>query len=220
MSRDDVVVAEKIYTEGRDLAGYMSWILFAHNDVEKFPTLTSYLNNLETSWVGGVDKLRRDLQSASEHVQGMVKAPWALKEMLRLQEKQLEILSAIRPILVDLRNTNTYRRENGMAEIPDRPSSLIVNAPQFHNQGNSGVQTPSVSAQSVLSDPEKASLPQLIKYVPLKAWLIFAGLLVSAFISGYKAGEIGLWKVVFGSSQSGGDSVDQKAVPSAGKKSP
>ena len=141
--------------------------------------------------------------------------------MLELSGKQIELLNAIKPVLIDLHDTNTYRKENGLPMIEDKPEApTILNAPQFTNIVNPSSTPPTAASHPLLSDPEKASLAMIFHYLPIKVWLILFGLLGGAFLAGYKAGEHSLWKALFSDSQSNPVSPDSGKANPSGPKTP
>lgn len=185
-----MAAANSIYAEGRNVASSMRQMLSSHEDPETYPTLTSYVDALEGSWVFQTDHLENQLNQACETLRQVPKLPWALKEMIEMSKKQIEHLKAARPVVEDLKDTNTFRRENNMPlKEYGGPNTTIVNSPQFTNVIHPQTSNSESKVQSVLSDPEKASLMDLWRVVPIKVWIGLAVLLGAVFMLGYVAGE-------------------------------
>jgi len=68
MKSEDIQCAESIYAKGRNCAGSMSFLLSSFDDIESFPTITSYIDKLESSWIFGSELLEKVLSDAKSHL--------------------------------------------------------------------------------------------------------------------------------------------------------
>lgn len=109
---------EKIYQVGRDLAISMSDYLRWFNRPQDCPTLTSYLNLKAFSnngWLGQISLLEELSQKAKNKVIELNgAAPWAIKEMIKLFDEQINLLYEIKKCLDGLKFSELYLREHNI----------------------------------------------------------------------------------------------------------
>ena len=114
---DDEVrlIFEKIYGDGRDLAVWMSSHYSNFNDVGTFPTLKLYVESFSESWVYGIQSLKNHVNEAKTLIRRRG-APWAVREMVKLYEKEITILEATAVIVEELKTSELYQREAGIRQ--------------------------------------------------------------------------------------------------------
>jgi hypothetical protein len=104
---------EKIYSTGRDLSIFISSRFGGFYDVGEYPTLKSFVDSFEETWLNEIDLLDAivaDVKNGKERWQNN----WAFGEMVKLFEKEIELLRATNIILRELSDSNTYRKEAGL----------------------------------------------------------------------------------------------------------
>ncbi|WP_321470910.1 hypothetical protein [Halarcobacter sp.] len=103
-----------IYATGRDLAVYMSFKLQEFNDTRTYPTLKSYVDSFENGWLYQINLLEKDSQKAKQICKEQLKdnAPWAINQMIKLFDNQIDLLHEIKKIINALKNSNVYILEN------------------------------------------------------------------------------------------------------------
>lgn len=107
---------EQIYSDGRDLAVFMSSHLIEFNYAEYFPTLKSFVDSFQGGWVDQIDILRSVSQLAKDKSQQLQNCPWAVTQMIHLFDRQIEIVVAIKQCLEGLKQTDLYKWESGHAQ--------------------------------------------------------------------------------------------------------
>jgi len=103
---------ESIYARGRGIASDMSSRLKSFNNVGEYPTLTSYVQDLEKSWSAEVTALETEAASFRE----LAKAddtPWAVGRMIETWDDQLKLLRAVSETANLLKQTEIYKNEHG-----------------------------------------------------------------------------------------------------------
>ena len=106
---------QRIYSDGRDCAIWMSHTLGAYYDVGEYPTLKSFVDSFDGKWVYQIDELEEFIAHFRRHPDEW-KSSWALGEMLELYEKQIAMLKAVKVILIQLKDSNLYRQESGLPQ--------------------------------------------------------------------------------------------------------
>lgn len=86
---------ERLYGEGRDLAGWCACDLAGYEVISSFPTIESFINNIENGWPKDIDRLSKDMESRKKLVQKSGIKLWSINQMFILQEKQIEMLKAV-----------------------------------------------------------------------------------------------------------------------------
>lgn len=107
---------EQIYMTGRDLAVAMSSRLVAFNYPEDFPTLVKFLDWLKGGWVDQVDILKNESQCAKDKCSTLASVPWAINEMIKLYDNQVDMLISAKVTLDGLRQSDLYKWEIGAAQ--------------------------------------------------------------------------------------------------------
>ena len=117
LTAEERMAYEDLYGDGRDCAVTMSDFMGGgFNDVRRFPTLRSYVAAFEGGWVYQTVELRRHLDEVVALGEKHGKQPWAVRAMVDLHQKQIEMLEAAAVVLGQLKNTPLYRREGGEPE--------------------------------------------------------------------------------------------------------
>lgn len=104
---------EEVYGDGRDLASFMASRLYEFNDPSVFPTLKKFVDSFDNGWVFQTEQLKATSQRAKEICTELDNPPWAIKEMIKLFDRQLELLDAVGQTLDGLRRSEIYRWESG-----------------------------------------------------------------------------------------------------------
>mgnify|MGYP006977277686 FL=1 len=117
---------EHIYCDGRDMAGFMADALLAVNyDVTRYPTLTSIIERFKGSWVySDLDPVVEQAQRIHEEL-GL--NCWAFNQMVALFKEQQTLANVVRQTLYLLKESNLYKKENGLPIEKDTPSVSIGN---------------------------------------------------------------------------------------------
>lgn len=118
---------EEIYATGRDLAVHMSHKLEEFNYAEDYPTLTSYIESFSTGWLTEIDKLEEVSQTAKNKCNELSSYPWAIKMMIVLFDKQIELLRNIRKTLDIMKSSDLYKIENGELDMSTKQSNHTTN---------------------------------------------------------------------------------------------
>jgi hypothetical protein len=115
---------ERIYSDGRDIAGFMASSLEAINyDFTQYPTLTKIVHRFEKTWVyEDLSPIVEDAKSAAEELQFN---NWAFSQMLTLFNEQTELLKTIAETLESLKKSILYIKENG-GEMKEQESKIHI----------------------------------------------------------------------------------------------
>ena len=103
---------ESIYSDGRDLAAFMSSRLVAFNDAGLFPTLKSFADLFTGGWIDQIDLLQETSRLAEEKAGELENPAWAVGQMIKLFDKQIELLAAVKQTIDGLRQTELYKWES------------------------------------------------------------------------------------------------------------
>lgn len=116
---------EKVYSVGRDLAVYMSRQLDTFNDPSEHPTLTSYVNSFDDSWLSQIDQLREISQIAKDEKKKLqYSCPWAVEQMIILFDKQISLLQDITGTLNIIKTTDIYKIESA-GRVMEKPTVTV-----------------------------------------------------------------------------------------------
>lgn len=128
---------EVVYSDGRDMAIYMSDALLSINsDFGRYPTLTAIVDGFNNSWVAGnYDPNVPDIAKSTceKHNINL----WSVNKMIDLFKKQEDLLSAVRVTLGILRGSDLYKMENGQPIMKQEAninvsgvsgSSIVINS--------------------------------------------------------------------------------------------
>lgn len=108
---------EEIYSDGRDLAVFMSTRLLEFNHAEYFLTLKSFVDSFQGGWVCQIDILKEVSQTAKDIAKQLESCPWAVTQMIHLFDRQIEILVSINHCLDALKQTELYQWEGGHNQV-------------------------------------------------------------------------------------------------------
>jgi len=133
LSPDDMNPLEEIYKTGRDLAVHMSQKLQAFNYAEDYPTLSSYIESLSKGWLAEIDILENISQTAKDKCSELKSYPWAIKAMLVLFDKQIDLLRSIRTTLDIMKISDLYKLENGELDMSFKYPNQTTNITNISN---------------------------------------------------------------------------------------
>lgn len=108
---------ERIYEDGRSIAGFMKIRLREFNDAKQFPTLMSYVDSFERTWVKGIPRLEEFLTGVKHKFCQEENVPWAVQRMAELYADQISMLEAVNQTLGILKQTRLYRIEKGEVAV-------------------------------------------------------------------------------------------------------
>lgn len=108
---------EEIYATGRDLAVFMSSRLIEFNYAEVFPTLKSFVDSFHGGWIYQIDQLKDIFQTAKNKSEQINHCPWAIRQMIKLFDRQIDLLVAIKQCLESLKDNDLYKWEIGQGQI-------------------------------------------------------------------------------------------------------
>lgn len=117
---------ERVYCDGRDMAGYMADALLAINfDISRYPTLTSIIDKLMMSWAySDLDPIVEEAQRIHEEL-GL--NCWAFNQMISTFKEQQNLSAVVRQTLDMLKESNLYKKENGLPIEKDAPNVSFGN---------------------------------------------------------------------------------------------
>lgn len=127
LSPEDRNPLEEIYATGRDLAVHMSDKLEEFNYAEDYPTLTSYIESFSTGWLTEIDILEKISQTAKNKCSELGRYPWAIKMMIVLFDKQIDLLRSIRTTLDIMKTSDLYKIENGELDMSTKHPNHTTN---------------------------------------------------------------------------------------------
>ena len=110
---------EKIYSTGRDISICMSSMLQDFNYADQYPTITSFINSFKGTWLDDFDTLENISKKGKIRSQELKNCPWAVDEMIRLFDRQLDLLKAVKNTLNQLKTTDIFKIENGIDIMKD-----------------------------------------------------------------------------------------------------
>jgi hypothetical protein len=126
LSTADRNVLEKVYTAGRDLAVHMSRKLESFNCAEDYPTLTSYIESFSTGWIKDISELEKISQAAKDKYSELESCPWAIKTMIVLFDKQIDLLRNISSTLSIMKTSDLYKIENSEIDMSTKQPNTNV----------------------------------------------------------------------------------------------
>ncbi len=150
------VQVERIYSDGRDMAFFMSDALCGINhDFTKYPTLTSIINGFKSTWVySDLESVLAAGRAAHDELQ---LNNWAFSQMATLFQGQIDLANAVRQTLDMLRATDLYKQENGLPVDNDKVGVTIQNVSHSAiSVHSSGVTQTITSDSSVFAELIKA----------------------------------------------------------------
>ena len=141
------VQVERIYSDGRDMAFFMSDALCGINyDFTKYPTLTSIINGFKNTWVySDLESVLAAGRAAHDELQ---LNNWAFSQMTTLFQGQIDLANAVRQTLDMLRATDLYKQENGLPVEKDKGAVTIQNVSHSAISVNSSGVTQAITSDS------------------------------------------------------------------------
>jgi hypothetical protein len=188
---------EKIYSDGRNLAVWISQHFCSFNDVGSYPTLKSFVEYFEGSWVYHIEELKAQTKLARDLIKHKG-SPWAIEQMVGIYESEIKILEATLVLIDELKASDLYLRESGQRTTNDNSNTsmshhITFNSPANVQIGNQNTQSIVQTFNSIIekidsspaSPEEKAQAKSL-----LKAFIEHP--LVTSVIGGVAGGLVGL----------------------------
>jgi len=107
------------------MAGFMADALLAVNyDVTRYPTLTSIIERFKGSWVySDLDPVVEQAQRIHEEL-GL--NCWAFNQMVALFKEQQTLANVVRQTLYLLKESNLYKKENGLPIVTKRRMDCLL----------------------------------------------------------------------------------------------
>ncbi len=184
---------ELIYNTGRDLAVFISSRFGAFYDVGTYPTLKSFVDSFDETWLNQINILE-GIASSVNSEQEKWQNNWAYSEMVQLFEKEIEILRASNTILIDLRDSNTYRNKSGLPKkIKMKKQKFNINATNVQVGDNNQQQivqafsnlVEQIQASGASPGEKKHALKKLSDFINHPLVSSLAGGALGAIIDGY-----------------------------------
>lgn len=150
-------IYEKLYRDGREIAGYMSSHLQNFNSVRRYPSMSSYVDSFQSNWTSEIADLKEksltfSKQSNSHH------SPWAVRRMIELWDEQVSLLEAVQASVKLLKQTDIYRIENGEIKLSELNKG-ILNVGVLGNVQNSQINVSSSKTPTAFPlQPTKSSM--------------------------------------------------------------
>ena len=107
---------EDIYGDGRDLAGFMSLRLLEFNYPARYPTLKKFVDSFDNGSISEIDGLKSASQKAKDICSSLQRSPWSVRQMIRLFDRQIELLEDVRSTIEGLKISDIYKWESGNAQ--------------------------------------------------------------------------------------------------------
>lgn len=150
---EDSSPLDAIYAEGAQMASDMSYALRQFNNPDDYPTLTSFLrssvieNIINKQKCNTLSSVLREAEcKINELNRKRISVPWAIKKMLQLFERQIELLEYVRICLIGLEQSDIYKRENLISTMNVSVKSILdainkagkqfESSPALYNQFN------------------------------------------------------------------------------------
>lgn len=122
---EDQTPLTNIYADGRDLAVHMTDKLVAFNWPEQYPTLKTYVDSFNRTWIDQRNILREESATAKAKAHQLGKrCPQVMQWMVELFDKQIEILDAVAETLNLLRLSKVYKGV-AFSSVPNRYQSAL-----------------------------------------------------------------------------------------------
>ncbi|WP_456400005.1 hypothetical protein [Persephonella sp.] len=105
---------ERLYEDGRLIAGQLWQTVYSINHKDQYPDLYSFVRHLETGWVNeeNIRFLAVELNKFKKNYNWLVEnygyGVRAVKGMIELYEKQIEIIQEMKSILEDIKNSPEF----------------------------------------------------------------------------------------------------------------
>lgn len=136
---------ERVYCDGRDMAGFMADALLSINyDITQYPNLTSIIERFNGSWVYlDLDLVVEDAQRTHEELQLNC---WAFNQMVFTFKDQQKLAKVVRQTLDHMKESDLYKRENGLPIENNMPHV------SFGNVTGSNISVGSTSVAQSIND--------------------------------------------------------------------
>ena len=117
---------ERVYCDGRDMAGFMADALLSINfDMSRYPTLSSIIERFRGTWIDNdLDPIVEEAQIIHEEL-GL--NCWAFNQMVHVFKTQQNLARVVRQTLDLLKDSDLYKQENGLPIQKDIPTVSISN---------------------------------------------------------------------------------------------
>ncbi|TDT44430.1 hypothetical protein DES49_0532 [Halospina denitrificans] len=117
---------EQIYSDGRDMALFMSDALLSINyDITTYPTLSSIIERFEGTWIDS--DLNHVVDEATQVYDEFGLNCWAFQQMVSTFRDQQKLAKIVKSTLNLLMETDLYKLENGMPVNKEKSSVTINN---------------------------------------------------------------------------------------------
>lgn len=117
----------KTCRDGRELAAAMASMITEFEDVQRFPTLTSYVNRFHDTWVADVPSLTEHNRDLIDYLEKNPRSPWTMGWIQQMFEKEIHLLKAVQIVLDNLIRSDLYMKENGGINRPPQGPVHIEN---------------------------------------------------------------------------------------------
>jgi hypothetical protein len=115
---------EEVYSNGRDMAISMSYLLTEFNDVGTYPTFASFVNEVEKTVKNMLLKSEGVINKAEATIKDLRNCPFAVEAMLNLYKIQVNILISLENWVSRAKNTSLYKEESGDVNQSNRSATL------------------------------------------------------------------------------------------------
>ncbi|MFL6671723.1 MAG: hypothetical protein ACJ8LG_00355 [Massilia sp.] len=126
---------EEIYADGGNLAGFMKDRLVQFNDASLYPTLKSYVDSFEGTWIHQTDMLARRSMQAKTIASQLPHQIWAINQMIGVFDKQIQLLLSVKQTVVALKASDTYQWESGTQRNTIHTNSYARILESIHSVG-------------------------------------------------------------------------------------
>jgi hypothetical protein len=174
----------------------MSSKLQAFLQVGDYPTLKSYVDSFEETWLVQVDKMS-EFVSGTKELAEAEDTPWAVSQMIYLFEQQVEILQSSKLLLSELKESNLYKRESGIKiskldQIMSKNNITINNASNVQI-GDHNKQVITQTLNSIIEKIEQSDAsPEEKNEAKSKLKGFITNPLVTSILGGAVSGLVGL----------------------------
>lgn len=104
---------EDIYADGGNLAAFMKDRLVEFNDAGLYPTLKSYVDSFDGTWINQTDMLSHQSTQAKIIVNQLPYQIWAISQMIGVFDRQIQLLLGVKQTVAALKASETYQWESG-----------------------------------------------------------------------------------------------------------
>jgi hypothetical protein len=104
---------ERVYQQGRDMAGQLSYLLAEFNYAAEYPTFKSFVEAVEKYVSQQGPRLEETLGAAGAVLAQLERPPWAVEQMISLCRQQLQMVAALAEWVRQARATPLLLQESG-----------------------------------------------------------------------------------------------------------